>query len=167
MATTFTKIATSTVGSGGAASITFSSIPQDYTDLRIKISGRTTNAYFRDSVEIRLNSATTNYSSLNLSGQTSTVSSGTQTAMYVEIEGNVGTTNGIFGNAEIHIPNYASSDYKTIYTDAITLNDSNNSNIAYLAGGLWSDTSAITSVTLISASWLQYSTATLYGILKA
>ena len=37
---TFTKIETITVGSGGAASVTFSSIPQTFTDLVMKISSR-------------------------------------------------------------------------------------------------------------------------------
>ena len=40
MATTYKAISTVTVGSGGAASITFSSIPATYTDLVLKISGR-------------------------------------------------------------------------------------------------------------------------------
>ena len=167
MANTFAQIATTTVGAGGAASITFSSIPQSFTDLRIKISGRTTNVYFRDSVEVRFNGSTSNYSSLFLSGQTTTVASGPQSAIYVEIEGNSGTTTGIFGNAEIHIPNYTSSDYKAVLVDAVTMTNANNNNILIISGGLWSDTSAINSITLISGSWLQYSTATLYGIAKA
>jgi hypothetical protein len=167
MPNTFSKIATVSVGSGGAANITFSSIPQSYTDLCLKISGRTSNAYFRDSVEVRLNGSTSNYTSLNLSAQTSTVSSNTATSIVVEIEGDSGTTTGIFGNAEINLPNYTSSDYKAVSIDTITTNNTNNNNMLQIAGGLWSDTSAITSITLISASWLQYSTATLYGITKA
>ena len=38
MAVTFTQIASVTVGSGGAASIDFTSIPSTYTDLCIKTS---------------------------------------------------------------------------------------------------------------------------------
>jgi hypothetical protein len=40
MATTFIKIASVTVGSGGAASMDFTSIPSTYTDLVIKVSTR-------------------------------------------------------------------------------------------------------------------------------
>ena len=40
MATTFTKIASVTVGSGGASSIDFTSIPSTYTDLCVKLSTR-------------------------------------------------------------------------------------------------------------------------------
>ena len=40
MAVTHNLISTITVGSGGAASIDFTSIPQTYTDLLVKISLR-------------------------------------------------------------------------------------------------------------------------------
>ena len=40
MATTYTLISSVTVGSGGAASIEFTSIPADYTDLLLKVSMR-------------------------------------------------------------------------------------------------------------------------------
>jgi hypothetical protein len=42
MANTFTLIASSTVGSGGAASIDFTSISSTYTDLVVKLSLRNT-----------------------------------------------------------------------------------------------------------------------------
>ena len=40
MATTYTLISSVTVGSGGAASIEFTSIPSTYTDLVLKLSAR-------------------------------------------------------------------------------------------------------------------------------
>ena len=40
---TMTLIASNTVGSGGASSVTFSSIPQTYTDLVVKINSRVTS----------------------------------------------------------------------------------------------------------------------------
>ena len=39
---TMTKLATVTVGSGGSSTITFSNIPQNYTDLVVKASLRGT-----------------------------------------------------------------------------------------------------------------------------
>ena len=48
MANTFKKIQTVTVGSGGAASIDFTSIPQTYTDLKIVLSARTNRANATD-----------------------------------------------------------------------------------------------------------------------
>ena len=44
MPTTFTKIASVSVGAGGASSIDFTSIPSTYTDLVVKVSYRTTDA---------------------------------------------------------------------------------------------------------------------------
>ena len=43
MALTFSAIATVTVGSGGTANIEFTSIPSTYTDLKLMLSGRTSN----------------------------------------------------------------------------------------------------------------------------
>jgi len=43
MATTYTLISSVTVGSGGAATMTFSSIPQTYTDLLVRVSARNTS----------------------------------------------------------------------------------------------------------------------------
>jgi hypothetical protein len=40
MAATYKLIETVTVGSGGAANIEFTSIPQTYTDLKLVISGK-------------------------------------------------------------------------------------------------------------------------------
>ena len=48
MANTYTLIASNTVGSGGAASISFSSIPSTYTDLLVKISTRDNTGSFND-----------------------------------------------------------------------------------------------------------------------
>ena len=46
MATTFFKIASATVGSGGASSIDFTSIPQTYTDLVFVVFGKNTVMFF-------------------------------------------------------------------------------------------------------------------------
>jgi hypothetical protein len=164
MANTFNKISTVTVGAGGAASISFTSIPSTYTDLCIKISARTTNVYFRDSVSIRPNGATTNKNLLFLIGQGSTLSAGPASDIVVEIQGNDGVTANTFGNAEVYIADYASSHNKTFLIEAVTENSNASSNSLTLTAGLWSSSAAITSLTFISASFMEYSTATLYGI---
>lgn len=164
MANTFTKISTVTVGVDGAASISFTSIPSTYTDLCVKISARTTNAYFRDSVSIRPNDATTNKTNLFLIGQGTSVVAGPQSDIYVEIEGDSGTTASVFGNADIYIGDYTSNHSKTFLIETVTENSSASSNALCLTAGLWSSSAAITSLTFLSASFMQYSTATLYGI---
>ena len=56
---TFTKIASATVGSGGASSIEFTSIPSTYTDLVIKLSMRSAFTSFnRHDLQLTFNSNT-------------------------------------------------------------------------------------------------------------
>ena len=166
MAFTFSKLASVTVGSGGSSTISFTNIPQNYKDLCLKISARTTNAYFRDSVDIKFNGALTSAGTLKtILAQGTTVVSENQTNLYVQIEGNTGTTANTFGSAEIYIPNYTSSNNKSLSTDAVTENNAAADNALYLNAGLWSNVTAISSILLSGGgSFMQYSTATLYGI---
>ena len=171
MATTYEAIATVTVGSGGASTMSFTSIPATYTDLVIKASARGTQTAASHAFTLRFNSATTNYSSRELVGDGSAVSSGTRgvfgSALYIgNIDGDSATAS-TFASTEIYIPNYAGSAYKSLSVDAVTENNATEA-YATLLAGLWSDTSAITSIDLISFSGhgtlMEHSTATLYGI---
>jgi hypothetical protein len=67
----------------------------------------------------------------------------------------------------MYIPNYASSNYKSFSIDSVT---ENNGTVAYqiMHAGVWSNTAAITSLTITAAggNLAQYSTATLYGVYK-
>ena len=63
---TMTKLATTTVGVGGVASVTFSNIPQGYTDLKVVISARGDGA--SGIFVCQFNGATTNLSSKVLYG---------------------------------------------------------------------------------------------------
>jgi len=162
MATTYKKIASVTVGSGGASSIDFSSVPSTYTDLVIKVSARDTTA--NGEFYLRFNSSTTNYSDRWLYGTGTAASSTTNTKLDFFLASS-GYTANTFGNTEIYVPNYTSSNYKSVSGDSV---QENNATASYtlLEAGLWSDTAAITSVNLIPAggTFAQYSTATLYGI---
>jgi hypothetical protein len=168
MATTFIKIATVTVGSGGAASIDFTSIPSTYTDLCMKVSIR--NATSFRNVTISFNNSTANFTLTMLRGDgSSTPDSGTRTGFgfnsfgYAPLNGT--DTANTFNNAELYIPNYASSNFKSSSLDSVT---ENNGTLAYaiLQANLWSQTAAINQLTIapFSGTFTQYSTATLYGI---
>jgi hypothetical protein len=165
MATTYTLISSVTVGSGGAATIDFTSIPSTYTDLNIILSGRGTadtfNAY------VRFNSSTSNYSQRRLQG-TGTVAESTTDTEIIIYNVRSSYTATVFSNGSAYIPNYAGSNYKSVSVDTVTENNATvNRNV--LNAGLWSDTSAITSVNLVAASgnFAEYSTAYLYGISNA
>jgi hypothetical protein len=101
-----------------------------------------------------------------LTGNGSTASSGTVNRFYVE--GDTFTAN-TFGNVDIYLPNYASSNYKSWSLDTVT---ENNATTAYMGlnAGLWSDTTAISSLVFsltYGTLFLQHSTAYLYGVKNA
>lgn len=173
MANTFIKIASATVGAGGASSINFSSIPATYTDLVLKLSARGAANFNPRNLYLNFNSDTGNnypfrflYGNGSSAGSSNSSSEGfTSTAWVGYISGNTSTAS-TFGNAEIYIPNYAGSKYKSLSSDSVT---ENNATAAYasLHAATWNSTSAITSIQLTcsnSENFAQYSTATLYGI---
>jgi hypothetical protein len=171
MADTFVKIATVTVGAGGSTAMTFSSIPSTYPDLCLKASIRTDRpTFFTELLKVNFNGVTTNQSTVFLQGDGSTASSfslGTTTQV---ISGTTSvSTASIFGNAEIYIPNYAGSTNKSVSSDASAETNSSSAGVVSLAAGLWSNTAAITTVTFTPASgtFMQYSTAYLYGVKNA
>jgi hypothetical protein len=163
MATTYEKIATTTLGSA-ASTITFSSISSAYTDLRLVLTGSFTTA---DRTTITFNSDTaTNYSFTRLWGDGSGANSGRQTSY-----GNIyvgATSRTVMTLATVDIFSYAGSTFKTaLITQA---SDNNGSGDVWNAVGLWRSTSAISSIQLGSLGSNTYATgttATLYGILKA
>jgi hypothetical protein len=167
MSDTFQKIATVTVGSGGAASMDFTSIPSTYTDLVLKTSLRDTFASTVQIINMSFNGNTANFSNRNLQGNGSTASSFTQTRRIL-LSNSASSTANTFSNGDIYIPNYAGATNKSFSADSVTENNATSSFQA-LDASLWSNTAAITSITLTpdSGSFVQYSTATLYGILKA
>ena len=171
MATTYEAIATVEVGSGGAASIDFSSIPQTgYTDLLVKTSYRTNNTQIYDQLRLTFNgSSTAVYSFKGITGNgasPSSESSSSVASIKVAPGGGNSATAYTFTNDEIYIPNYTSSNYKSLSSEGV---GENNATTGYnsMFAGLWSNTAAITQITLVPESagtFFQYSTATLYGI---
>lgn len=160
-------IQTVTVGSGGASSIEFTSIPQTYTDLVVQVSGRTDRTVDTDSMKIEVNNSTTSYTWLYLLGNNSVASSSTAQRAYVNSDYNTANT---FGSAQIYIPNYTSSNNKSFSIETISENNATSGAQTELLAQLWSNTAAITSIKLspqFGTNWKQYSTATLYGITSA
>jgi len=157
-----------TVGAGGAASVTLpatGTIPQTYTDLKIVYSGRTSRSDgTADTVNVSFNGSTSNFSGKILYGYGSGVAS-SNTTRWFGSQNSGGSTANTFANVEAYIPNYTSSNYKSVSVDAVTENN-DTAALSYLGAVLWSDTSAITTITLTpdSGNFVQYSTFYLYGI---
>lgn len=165
MANTYTLIASSTVtASGGAASIIFSSIPSTYTDLLLKYSGRETGTGQIRAARVRPNGATTSITGKRIYGVGTGVGVDSPTAWIMLGDGSQATAS-IFGNSELYLPNYNSSNNKSVSIDAVQ-EDNSASNELELIAGLWSNTAAITSLEMYpeSGNFAQYTTAYLYGI---
>ena len=79
----YDSIATVTVGAGGSASITFSSIPSTYKHLQIRLFGRTTAANVQSYAKLEFNSDTTgaNYYSHYIQADGSTVAAGANSSI--------------------------------------------------------------------------------------
>ena len=168
---TMTLIASVTVGSGGASSIDFTSIPSTYTDLCVKVSARSasTSGIAVDNLLAQFNGNTSSvYSEKGLGGNGSSVYSQgySRTVVGVGLLNSNSSTSNTFGSTDIYIPNYAGSTYKSTSADGATENNATASWVE-MDAGLFSNTSAISSIKLLTLSgnnFLQYSTFYLYGI---
>lgn len=167
---TYKLIASSTVGAGGASSITFSSIPQTYTDLVIKYSLRSSRGGSSTyGFAVSFNSSSANTSGRLLTGNGSSAASVSFSGLMSlgnEVLSTV--TANTFGNGELYIPNYAGSNNKSASVDNVTENNGTTA-FAELIANLWANSAAITSITLdgYGANFVQYSSAYLYGVSNA
>jgi hypothetical protein len=163
-----TKLASTTVGVGGTASIDFTSIPATFTDLLLKLSARATSGGVSQ-VRIQFNSSGgTAYSDRTLEGSGSSASSFSRTSQsYIWATTVDQGTTSTFGNTEFYIPNYAGGNNKSMSVDVVTETNATAALMAFYAQ-LWSDVTAINQITLTANAGLfaQYSTASLYGIKK-
>jgi hypothetical protein len=168
MTATYEKIATTTLGSAAASTVTFSTISGAYTDLVLVVSTTNNTGVTAPSTYLRFNSDTgSNYSTTMLYGDGSSAGSGRSTnSTYALINWLGGGSNSIIVNSITHIFNYSNTTtFKTL------LSRYNNSSVEVDAGvSLWRSTSAITSVTVLDTTGRNFasgSTFTLYGIKAA
>ena len=165
MAKTYEPISSQTVGTA-VATITFSSIPQTYTDLVLVMTGTTSST--GASLRLQFNSDTTSlYSDTYLVGNGTSASSGrdsAQTSIRVSQNATGGTLNVQRVNI-LQIFNYSNTSvFKTVLARG-------NADLEVgLNAGLYRSTSAITALNLFngaSATFGVGTTFTLYGIKAA
>jgi len=165
---TMQLIETKTLGTA-AASIEFTSIPQTFTDLLLLYNFRDTgtNSVFRvHETAISFNGLTTSFSARALFGDGSATGSFTATR-FSGWHPDAAATSNTFGNTSLYIPNYTGSTNKAYSIDQVSENNATITRMSIVAG-LWSNTAAITSLTLTTqgVTLAIGSTASLYGILK-
>lgn len=165
----FESIATVTVGSGGASTVTFSTIPGTYSHLQIRYLARVSsgNLFYA-----RFNSDSgSNYPYHRLSGNGSAASAyGTSATSKIDDIFLTTNSTNIFGVGFMDLLDYANTNkYKTLR--ALTGYENNSAGQVILGSGLWMSTSAITSIeftpTTSLATFAQYSHFALYGIKAA
>jgi hypothetical protein len=171
MANTFNLLASNTLSSSGASSVTFSSIPQTYNNLMLKISARSTTT--AGAVTIAFNGSSSTFSGTTAYGtgyQNCAGCASPDSGKAVTVTTKIGEmakssdTANTFGSFEIVIPNYTSSNNKVFYVDSATTSTTNT--YVAITGTTWGTTSAITSITL-SGAFAQYSNFYLYGTTNA
>jgi hypothetical protein len=172
--TDFFQIATTTLGSS-QSTITFSSIPQDYTHLQLRLSTKTNRLSAGiDDMRIRLNGDTgSNYSIHGIYDYSGLYAFGNASIDYLTVQGasSTDTVANVLGVAIVDLLDYANTNkYKTVRVLAGTNNNvTSGTNLGLTAfnSGNWRNTAAVTSITLTPAtgtSFVQYSSASLYGI---
>ena len=167
MPNTYTLISSNVLLSS-AASVTFSAIPSTYTDLVIRASARNTSSTGFSALQVRLSGDTAgNYSNtsiVNTNGTPSSTVNSAQTAFFPGFVNNSGTTANTFNSSEVYIPNYAGSTVKPISGFTVAEDNSTSTNQRAVAS-LWNNTSAVTSITILTAlSFEVGSSFYLYGI---
>jgi hypothetical protein len=176
----YESIATVTVGSGGSASIEFTSIPATYTHLQIRgILQSNRSSYIVDLTGVRFNGDTgTNYSDHGIYGGYNTTANANATntvsANRMYFQGlNSGVSANVFTGVVMDILDYANTNkYKTVRNlqgfdvNGTTGTGSLSGTIAFSSGN-WRNTNAVTSVNISMVDgtlFNQYSSLALYGI---
>jgi len=169
MAFTYSKLAEVTVGATSVSNISFTNIPQNYTDLVVKLSVRGDSTFATQQMYMTFNSTTSSYSARQVygtgSGTASDTLSNSGAAISIVNTNTSPSTVNTFSSTDVYIPNYTSSVNKSASADSVTENNATSA-LAGLTAGLWSNNTAITSITFTPQAdkFVQYSTATLYGV---
>lgn len=173
-----TLIAHTEVGSGGASSIEFTSIPSSYDDLLFVYSLRDNRASTFSTVGVVFNSDTASVYSRVTAQATSAGAGGAQGTNRARLEiinngvSAANSTSSTFASGQFLIPNYkTTSNHKQIIYEQASENNSSTAYALGLHAGLWRNTAAISSVKIevqeSGVLFVQYSSATLYGVTKA
>jgi hypothetical protein len=175
MALVMTPIYTQTVGATSVGNVIFNNVPQFYTDLNLVISARSLGS---SGGRIRLNF---NNSAANTFSTTVIAGTGSTAVSFREANSNniiispfsmSNDTSNVFTNSQVYIPNYTSNNFKSLTSDAVKENNTStitNYEGMNLTAGLWQNTSAITSLVIVTegGNFVQHSTFSLYGIIRS
>jgi hypothetical protein len=148
------------------SSITFSDIPDTFTDLYLVFSLRLSGD--DDYFTLNFNGSGTGFTSRTLRGNGSTATSTNRSdGILIYTANRSSYTANTFSNGQIYIPNYLESVAKSFSVDSLNENNATAAG-AQITAGLWNNTAAISSITLNAVpamNFVQYSSASLFGVL--
>lgn len=175
----YDALATVTVPSGGAASVTFAGIPTGYKHLQIRgIASSDRTGYVVNNYKMTFNGDTaSNYRSHWITGGYGTTptadasSSGPEGFIYMPT-GTTSAASSVFAGMVIDVLDYANVNKNKVSRNLMGYDVNGTSGTGSYGGtvsltsGLWMNTSAITSISLFPEgfNWIQYSQFALYGI---
>lgn len=165
----YESIATVTVGSGGVASIDFTSIPSTFKHLQLRGSVRSSQASAGSSLRMRFNGDSgSNYDYHAIYGNGSSAAAENIAPVNIMLVGNcpaASSGSNIFNANVIDLLDYTNTNkYKTVrFLDGY---DTNGGGQVTFGSDLWMNTTAITSISITAATgnFVQYSQFALYGI---
>ena len=163
---TMTPIATNTLTTA-TASVTFSNLPQGYTDLVLVISARMTAGGGASAVQLEFHGDTgSNYSVTTLNGDGTSATSARNSNQTVAGLGLATDASGQWSTNVMQIMNYANTTTnKTVIARSGIAGDRVRAQV-----GLWRNTSAITSIKISNngaTTFVLDSTFTIYGVKAA
>lgn len=163
----YESISTVTVGAGGAASISFTSIPSTYQHLQIRWSGRSSGTNINAILNVNGDTSSSAYWHL-LYGSGSAAAAYTISTQYISLGGTTVSTDAanIFAVGVTDILDYANTNKNKTIRSTNGFDTNGGGYIYALPSGQWVNTAAITSLTIApgAGNWAQYSSFALYGI---
>jgi hypothetical protein len=148
-------------GTGSAGDIVFSSIPGTYTDL-VLVSNTFTSANANQTYKV--NGSSTGYSNTWITGNGSTAVSGrnsSNTSLTTQVNTFAGSSEALL--IILQFMNYAN----TTTNKTVLSRTSRASQAVEVFVGMWSNTAAITSITISGGTFTTNAVFTLYGIKAA
>ena len=179
--TSYESIATTTVGSGGTSTVTFSSIPATFTHLQVRVLAQTNRGtYSLDEMKVTFNSDTgSNYSWHNIQTDPRqaypnaiTVGSGATQTSIQQLALSSSVASNSFAGGVLDILDYASANkYKTVRylggAGELSYTSSYTTSVGFFSGLWMNSATAISSITFSvthGSAFNQYSSFALYGI---
>jgi len=160
----YESIETATVGSGGASSVTFSSIPSTYTHLQIRAIARIATGGQAGIIQFNGDTTTTNYYQHGIEALGSGTPAAFASNSFPTIL-SIPSTANMYAVTVTDILDYTNTNkYKTL--KVLTGQEKNTTGELYVLSGLWKNTNAITSILIKpnASSFAEFTQFALYGI---